>query len=175
MKSNMSSDIRENFDPEIREIEKEIANFFAETGAAFVGRHPHVSTILVYFYLRKKLTQKDLQALTGLSAGSVSKAVRQLVKMNIISQETIAGTHTYIYCMEKVPFVSPRFFFATGKFIGNIEKELKDMKKTLDDNLQEMKDLEGYDRIYGTITQILRLLPLTEAFMTKLEEQLKVQ
>ncbi len=95
--------------------------------------------------------------------------------MNIISQETIPGTHTNVYCMENVPFVSPRFFFATGKFVGNIEKEFKDMKKTLDDNLEEMKELEGYDRIYATITQILRLLPLTEAFMTKLEGQLKVQ
>lgn len=175
MKPNTSSNIQEGFDPEIREMEKQIANFFAEKGAEFIGRHPHVSTILVYFYMRKKLTQKDLRALTGLSAGSVSKAVRQLVEMNVIRKETILGTHSYIYSIGNVPFVSPRFFFATGKFIGNIEEKLKEMKKTLDDNSEQMKELEGYNNIYATITQILRLLPLTEAFMTKLEEQLKVQ
>lgn len=173
MMSKASLDVRETFDLEIREMEKEIANFFADKGAEFVGRHPHVSTVMVYFYIRKTLTQKDLQALTGLSAGSISKAVRQLVKMNMVSQETIPGTHIRIYCMENLPFVSPRFFFATGKFIGKIEKKLKDMKTTLENNSKEMKAIEGYDRIYNTITQILNLLPLTEAFIAKLEEHIK--
>ena len=172
MKDNNSLDL---FDPEIREIEKEIACFFSEKGAESIGRHPHISIILVYFYIRKRLTQKDLRTLTGLSAGSVSKAVRQLVKMNMISQETIPGTHTKIYCMENVPFVSPRFFFVTGKLVGNIEKELNNMKEKLDDSFEEMKEFDIYGRIFSTITRILSLLPLTEAFMTKLEEQLKVQ
>ncbi len=173
MKSKGSLGVRETFNPEIREIEKEIVDFFADKGAEFVGRHPHVSAVMVYFYIRKKLTQKDLRALTALSAGSISKAVRQLVKMNMVSQETIPGTHTKIYCMENLPFVSPRFFFATGKFIGKVEKKLKDMKTTLENNSKEMKVIEGYDRIYNTITQILNLLPLTEAFLAKLEEQIK--
>jgi len=173
MKLGASSDISGSFDPEIRTIEKEIAQFFSEKGSEFVGRHPHVSTVMVYFYVRKKLTQKDLQTLTGLSAGSISKAVRQLVKMNIMQQETIPGTHMNIYSMKHLPFVYPRYFFATGKFVGNIEKKLKDMKKVLEDNSEEMKELEGYTKIYGTIAQILSLLPLTEAFMTKLEEQMK--
>ena len=47
------------------------------------------------------------------------------------------------------------------------------MRKILQDNSKEMKDIEGYDRIYNTITQILDLLPLTDTFMTKLEEQIK--
>lgn len=173
MTSEASLDVGVTFDPEIREIEKEIADFFADKGAEFVGRHPHVSKVMVYFYVRKKLTQKDLQALTGLSAGSISKAIRQLVKMNMVIQETISGTHTRIYSMEKLPFVSPRFFFATGKFIGEVEKKLKDMKTILENNSKVMKAIEGYDRIYNTITQILDLLPLTEAFMVKLEEQMK--
>ena len=173
MNSKMSLIVGEIFDPEIREIEKEIVDFFATKGAEYVGRHPHVSIVMINFYIRNKLTQKDLQVLTGLSAGSVSKAVRQLVKMNMISQETIPGTHTRIYSMGKLPFVSPRFFFATGKFIGKVEEKLKEMRKILQDNSKEMKDIEGYDRIYNTITQILDLLPLTDTFMTKLEEQIK--
>lgn len=173
MKSKVSLDIRETFDPEIRKIEKDIVNFFADKGAEFVGRHPHVSAVMVYFYIRRKLTQKDLRALTGLSAGSISKAVRQLVRMNMVSKETIPGTHTKIYCMENSPFVSPRFFFATGKFIGKVEKKLQGMKTSLENNSKEMEGIEGYDRIYNTITQILSLLPLTETFMTKLEEQMK--
>jgi len=158
------------FDPEIREIEEEIVDFISKKGSEFTGKHPHVSTVMIYFYIRKRLTQRDLQALTGLSAGSVSKAVRQLVDMNMITKDIIAGTHTHIYSMEKIPFISPRFFLATGRYIGNIEEELKEMKKTLDENKGKMKKLEGYDRIYNTITRILGLIPLTEVFMKTLEK-----
>ena len=61
--------------------------------------------------------------------------------------------------MEKSPFVSPRFFLATGRYLGNIEEELK-----------EMKNFEEYDRIYSTITKILNLIPLTDTFMKTLEK-----
>ena len=57
--------------------------------------------------------------------------------------------------MEKSPFVSPRFFLATGRYLGNIEEELKEMKQALDENSEEMKNFEEYDRIYSTITKIL--------------------
>lgn len=173
MKSNKLPKDPHNFDPEIMKIEQEIVRFFTEKASEFVGRHPHVSTVMILFYTRKKLTQKDLQALTGLSAGSISKAVQRLVKMKLIVQDTIPGTHTNIYTMEKVPFVSTRFFLATGRFLGGIEKELKEMKETLDANSEKMKALEGYNRIYDTVTRILRLMPLTEVFMTMLEEELK--
>ena len=43
----------DDFDPEIREIEKEIASFFARKSGEFIGRHRHVSTILVYFNIRQ--------------------------------------------------------------------------------------------------------------------------
>jgi DNA-binding transcriptional regulator GbsR (MarR family) len=167
-----SNDASSAFDPEIRKIEEEIVDFFSKKGSEFIGRHPHVSMVMIYFYIRRRLTQRDLQALTGLSAGSVSKAVRQLIEMNMITKETIAGTHTHIYTMDKSPFISPRFFLATGRYIGNIEEELKEMKKTLDENKEEMKKLEGYDRIYNTITRILGLIPLTEVFMKTLEKGL---
>ena len=162
-----------DFDPKIREIETEIAKFIAEKAYKYTARHPHISTILVYFYTRKKLTQRNLQALTGLSAGSISKAVRQLVNMNIVVKETIPGTHTNIYIMERYPFSSPRFYLSTGKFLGKIETELKGMKQILDENVKEMKNIESYYKIYATITQILRLIPLTDSFMIKLDEKLK--
>ncbi len=160
------------FDPEIRKIEEEIVDFISKKGSEFTGKHPHVTIVMIYFYIRKRLTQRDLHALTGLSAGSVSKAVKQLIDMNMITKDIIFGTHTHIYSMEKMPFISPRFFLATGRYIGNIEEELKEMKKTLDENKERMKELEEYDRIYNTITRILRLIPLTEVFMKILEKGL---
>ena len=174
MTADKLSEDPHGFDPKIRDIETEIARFFAKTAFEYTARHPHISTVLVYFYTRKKLTQRNLQTLTGLSAGSISKAVRQLVKMNIIVKDTIPGTHTNIYVMEQFPFSSPRFFMSTGKFLGNIETELTEMKKILDENMEQMKKIENYDKIYAKITQILGLIPLTDSFMKKLDEKLKV-
>jgi DNA-binding transcriptional regulator GbsR (MarR family) len=161
------------FDPEIRAIEKEIVKFFATKGSEFTGRHPITSKVMIYFYIRKTLTQHDLQILTGFSAGTISKAVRQLLNMNIITKETIPGTHKHIYKMEKLPFISPRYFLMTENVMDNRIRELEEMKKTLDDNREEMKMFEAYHKSYEIVTQLLRLLPTISSFLENIEEELK--
>lgn len=161
------------FDPDIREIEREIVEFFAAKSSEFTGRHPIVSTVMTYFYTRKNLTQRDLQILTGFSAGTISKAVRQLLEMNVITKETIPGTHKHIYKMEKLPFISPRYFLRTESLMEEKIRELEEIQKTLDDNAEEMKNCEAHQQIYATVTQLLNLLPSISVFMEKLEEELK--
>ncbi|PVX27861.1 MAG: hypothetical protein CW716_00130, partial [Candidatus Bathyarchaeum sp.] len=147
------------FDPEIREIEKEVVDFFATKGSEFTGRHPIISTVMTYFYIRKNLTQQDLQILTGYSAGTISKAVRQLIKMNMITKETIPGTHKHLYKMEKLPIISPSYFLRTENVMDKKIVELKEMKKVLDDNADQMKKFETYQNSYTAVTQLLKLLP----------------
>ncbi len=175
----MSTDKRlqdtSNFDPEIRAIEKEIVEFFATKASEFTGRHPITSKVMTYFYIRKELTQHDLQTLTGFSAGTISKAVHKLLKMNIITKETIPGTHKHIYKMEKLPFISPRYFLMTESVMDNTIMELEKMKKTLDDNREEMKRFETYHKSYETVTQLLRLLPTVSFFLENIEEELKTK
>jgi DNA-binding transcriptional regulator GbsR (MarR family) len=161
------------FDPEIRVIEKEIVDFFSTKASEFTGRHPITSRIMTYFYIRKELTQHDLQVLTGFSAGTISKAVRKLLKMNIIVKETIPETHKHIYKMEKLPFISPRYFLMTESIMDDIIRELEEMKKTLDTNREEMKKFETYHKSYETVTQLLRLLPTISVFLENIEEELK--
>lgn len=105
MKAENSLQDSHGFDPEIREIEREIVEFFAEKASEFTGRHPILSKIMTYFNIRKNLTQRDLKILTGFSVGTISKYTRQLLKMNIITKETIPGTHKHIYNMEELPFI----------------------------------------------------------------------
>ena len=161
------------FDPEIREIEKEIVEFFVAKSSEFTGRHPIISKVMTYFFTRKNLTQRDLQILTGFSAGTISKSVRQLLEMNMITKETIQGTHKHIYKMEKLPFISPRYFLRTESLMEEKIRELEKVKKTLDDNAKELKNFETYHKSYATVTQLLRLLPSVSVFMEKLEEELK--
>jgi DNA-binding transcriptional regulator GbsR (MarR family) len=161
------------FDAEIRAIEKEIVEFFATKASEFTGRHPIISKVMVYFYIRKELTQHDLQVLAGFSAGTISKSVRKLLKMNMITKEIIPGTHKHIYKMEKLPFISPRYFLMTERLMGDIIRELEEMKKTLEANREEMKSYETYHKSYETVTQLLRLLPAISVFLENIEEELK--
>lgn len=172
----MSSDTCQDphdFDPEIREIEKETIEFFAKTASEYTGRHLMVSTVMTYFYIRRNLTQQDLQTLTGFSAGTISKVVRQLLKMNIIIKETIPGTHKHLYKMEKLPFISPRYFLRTEIIMEEKIGELEKMKRILEDNREEMENFETYNKSYSTIKQLLRLLPSFSSFLEQIDEELK--
>ncbi|MCW4015150.1 MAG: hypothetical protein NWF06_02155 [Candidatus Bathyarchaeota archaeon] len=161
--------------PEIREIEKEIIEFFAAKALEFTGRHIIISKVMTYFYIRKNLTQQELQKLTGFSAGTISKSVRQLLKMNIIAKEMVPGTHKHSYKMEKLPFISPRYFLRTESIMDEQILELEKMKKTLEANREEMENFEAYQKSCTTINQLLKLLPNVSGFIEEIEEELKKQ
>jgi len=160
------------FHPEIRQIEQEIVAFFAEKTPEYTGRHPIVSAVMAYFYIRRSLTQQDLRKLTGFSAGAISKAVRQLVDINMIAREMIPGTHTHVYKMETLPFRSPSYLLQTEKTLEKLHKELKEMKDTLDVHSDEMRTFEGYSKVYGVITQLLQLISNVPRFMALIEDEL---
>jgi DNA-binding transcriptional regulator GbsR (MarR family) len=160
------------FDPEIRQIEREIVEFFVEKTPEYTGRHPIVAAVMAYFYIRRSLTQQELRRLTGFSAGAISKAVRQLVDINMITREMVPGTHTHIYKMETLPFRSPSYFLQTQKNLENLHKELKEMKTTLDASSDQMCDLEGYQKIYAIVTQLIELISGVPKFMALIEEEL---
>ena len=172
MITNKNNPDIKGFDPKIREIEREIAEFFAAKSSEYIGRNPIISKIMTYFSIRKKLTQKELQQLTGFSAGTISKAVHQLLEMNVITKGTIPGTHKHVYKMEKLPFVSPQYFLRTESAMEKKILELVEIKKTLEAHKDEMENFESYQKIYKTVTQLLQILPSISGFMDKLEEQL---
>jgi DNA-binding transcriptional regulator GbsR (MarR family) len=160
-------------DPEIRRIEQEIVGFFAEKTPEYTGRHPIVSAVMAYFYIRRSLTQQDLRRLTGFSAGAISNAVRQLVDINMISREMIPGTHTHRYKMETLPFRSPSYFLQTKQNLEKIHNELKDLKDALDTNRVEMQNIEGYQRVHAVVTQVIALISNVPKFMALIEKELE--
>jgi len=172
MAPNKTSQDLHGFDPEIRQIEQEIVEFFAEKSLEFIGRHPIIATVLTYFDIRRRLTQQDLQNLTGFSAGTISRSVRQLVDMNVITKETIPGTHKHIYRMEKLPFTSARYIFRAEKLFEEMETELKEMKDMLHTHAEEMKDLKGYQKTYTTITKLLELISTMPTFIALIDEEI---
>jgi DNA-binding transcriptional regulator GbsR (MarR family) len=161
------------FHPELRRIEQDIVDFFAEKSPQYTGRNPIIATILAYFYTRKQLTQKELRTLTKFSAGTISTALRQLVEMNFIKKELIAGTHKHIYTMDKLPFRSPSYFMKTENVLEKQRKELEEIKEALEFKAEEMQHLEDYQNIYAITMQLIEVLAKVPVFMALIEKEMK--
>jgi len=153
----------EEFDPEIRRMEKDIVTFFREKGAEFGGKDPIFMTILAYFYIREKLTQQDLRDLTGFSAGTVSKVIRQLLQFNLITKATIPGTHKHLYAMEQLPVAFSQFYLPASRVLSKSENELKQMKEELTVHAQEMQSIKGFNEVLAAVSLMLRSVPLALA------------
>jgi hypothetical protein len=74
--------------------------------------------------------------------------------------------------METLPFRSPSYLLQTEKTLEELHKELKEMKDMLDAHGDEMRNLEGYQRVYVIITQLLELISSVPRFMALIEEEL---
>ncbi len=156
------------FDPEIRRMEKDIVTFFKEKGAEFGGKDPIFMTILAYFYIREKLTQQDLRDLTGFSAGTVSKVIRQLLQFNLITKATIPGTHKHLYTMEQLPVAFSQFYLPASRALLKSEDELKRMKRELKAHAQEMEGVEGFNEVLAAVNLLLRSVPLALAIFAEI-------
>ena len=169
MRSNPNNNDPQGFDKEIIEIEKEILDFLVNVMINASGRDPILSKVMTFFFTRKVLTQQDLQVLTNFSAGTISKTVRQLKDMKIITQEMIPGTHKHIYIMEKLPYGSPSYIMNTEQMMGGMFDDLQKMKNTLDSYKEKMQELEGFDKVYSIISQLLGIMTTVPQFMKILE------
>ncbi|UYP44589.1 hypothetical protein NEF87_000874 [Candidatus Lokiarchaeum ossiferum] len=173
MNSNKIEQDPHGFDPEIVQIEKDLLDFLEDGMVNVSGRDPIVSKVMSTFYTRKELTQQDLQKLTKYSAGTISKTVRQLIDMKVIVKELIPGTHKHIYKMEKLPYGSPAYILSSGKMIEGVSDELKMILDELEKNKENMKDLEGFNRVYSITSQLATLMTSVPKFMAILENELR--
>ena len=159
------------FDPEIRQIEKNIVTFFKEKGAEFGGKDPMFMTILAYFYIRERLTQQSLQDLSGFSAGAVSKVLRQLVQINLITKRIILGTHKHLYTMEQPSVVFSQFFLPARRILLETEGELKQMKADLIAHAPEMREIKSFNIVFAATTQLLQSVSLALTLIAKMKEE----
>jgi DNA-binding transcriptional regulator GbsR (MarR family) len=159
------------FDPEIRQIEKEIVTFFKEKGAEFGGKDPMFMTILAYFYVRERLTQQDLQDLTGFSAGTVSKVLRQLIEINIITKRMIPGTHKHLYTMYQPSAVFSQLYLPAGRILLEYENKLKQMKAHLIAHSSQMERSKSFREILAAVTLLQRLVNLVFTLVAAMKEE----
>jgi DNA-binding transcriptional regulator GbsR (MarR family) len=173
MTSDTNQQDPHGFDPDIVHIERDLMDFLVDGMVNVSGRDPIVSKVMTVFYTRKELTQQDLQILTNYSAGTISKTVRQLIEMNIITKDIIPGTHKHIYKMEKLPYGSPSYIMSAGQMMEGMTDELKKMEEILEKYREEMKDLEGFDKVFSIISQLNGVMTRVPRFLKILEKELE--
>ncbi len=175
MITKIARDNLKGFDSEIRQIERDIVTFFKEKGVEFGGKDPMFMTILAYFYVRERLTQQDLQDLSGFSAGTVSKVLRQLVEINVVTKGIIPGTHKHLYIMDQPSAVFSQFFLPAGKILLKCEDELKETKAHLIARASEMRGIESFSEMLAAVTLLQRSVHLVFALIAEMKKEAEKQ
>lgn len=143
------------FDDPIIAIEKEVIDFLLE-GIIREDRKSE-QLILVYFITRGKLTQKEIQTLTQLSAGTVSQILNQMIEDKAIVQLHInkAISNEYFYTMESI---SHMMFSRNINLLSQLlewKPQFLRMKSRLNAQNNRLLLEPGYFAIYSIIDKIL--------------------
>jgi len=150
------------FKGKILEYENLIVNAYLE----YFGTsqfHPKSSKIICYFLIHRKLTQKQLQELTGYSVGTISSYLSLLENKGFLKKRMIPGTHTMQY------FIPGSLIQYINILRENTLKEnakAKDFFKSIKMKLNEllMQNLKGFDLIHSSVNEILNFLEIRERF-----------
>ncbi|MBD3198305.1 MAG: hypothetical protein GF317_24865 [Candidatus Lokiarchaeota archaeon] len=159
--------INTEFNDELKAVEDEIIDFFRyESVYSILNEFSLI--IVVYFMIRKVLTQKKLRILTGLSLGKVSEVLNHLLKVGHI-QKVDKEKYTEI-----IPETFKRKILYSMTFIKNSfiksgilsfneilkwEAQFKKMETYLLSNRELLEKLNGYNKILKSIQNYLALLP----------------
>ena len=147
---------------EINKLETKIIDFFINININY-GRDPIQAAILSNFYLRRELTQKQLQLLTGYSAGAISQVLNELVNRKIIDEYRPKGRAPFRYFLPNIPeFVARSFMGATELYLENEEKFQKvwDDMKEFPKELHEEKQYIGLNEYFSNFFKVLPVYKL---------------
>jgi DNA-binding transcriptional regulator GbsR (MarR family) len=146
--------------PQIRAIELEIVKFYTETIPKFNQRNPILSAITAYFLVRRKLTQSELQQLSGYSAGMVSECIRDLLEMKMITKETLPKSHTHQYIMKEVPYTSINLLLSMETQFDQVYQDLKSLQLKAESLSEFTKKTPKYSHINSILSQLITVVSL---------------
>lgn len=157
------------FIPEIKEIEKEMIQYLVQS-PLFFSRSIVSKTLISYFITRKSLTQEEIYNLTGISRGKISQELNKLIQNGFIEAKPRSSvTKPIIYTMDDV---ETAFLKDTITILNNSmswEKKLKQIQSELEDNQQELKKLEGYNKVLKFLNYMLPLMKYSKEKLNELE------
>ncbi len=157
-------------DPEIKQIEDEIIDYFLYN-SAYSTLDELINRVYIYFFTRKVLTQKKIRYLTGLSLGKISQIVKFLIsngsieKLNKNENRTIIPAdmmRQQIYTMISIQHSFFKSGLASGKKILKNKIRFQELTSELVAYESEFKTLNGYDNVLEVLKNYLRLFMIFE-------------
>jgi DNA-binding transcriptional regulator GbsR (MarR family) len=170
--------IDEIYDPEIKQIEDEIIDFF-QYESQYSTLEPLSLVVYVYFLLRKVLTQKKLRELTGLSLGKISQIINSQIEKEMIDKLNKKNYKSIIPADKKrqeiyaINSIRSSFFKSSIKSHDNIllsKQKFEKLRKELKTNASELKKLNGYEIILENVENYFNLLAVFEQAIEVFEE-----
>lgn len=172
----------------LREYEKRIVDFFVESGEV-KGVNSKFSEIFGYFITRQQLTQKQLQDLTGFSAGTISQILNQLTAVGMLRRSNIPGTHKKQYeiiefgskMADSISGLFEEYFKRRQRFSKGIKRDLKSIEQKIE-ILQKQGDtlgikenaiLEKIKRIRAFIFEFDQIIPIMEHASQRFKEEME--
>jgi len=157
----------EILDPKIKEIEDQVIQFLVTN---LFYRYTHYSaTILAYFLTRKGLTQKNLQKLTGFSAGKISEELNRFIKIGYIERKK-SNKGQYIYNMPEIGQFFRNIFFGVKQKMVKWEKRIKEIRDELIVEQKDLRNLNGYYKITEAINLFVPIFDIYNTFMEQLDD-----
>ncbi|NHI94230.1 MAG: MarR family transcriptional regulator [Candidatus Lokiarchaeota archaeon] len=144
---------------EINKMENKIIEFFINTNINY-GRDPIKATVLSNFYFRHELTQKQLQTLTGFSAGAISQVLKELVERKIIDEYKPKGRVPYRYILPKMPEFVARTFMGSTELYLKKEKEFQKVWEDIKKFPEELHENSLYIGLNTYFTNFFKVLPV---------------
>ena len=178
----------------LREYEKRLVSFFVKSGK-IKKINSKFSTIFGYFYIRRRLTQTQLQNLTGFSAGTISQILNQLIAIRMVRRHNIPGSREKQY--ELIPLglqiMGPTsnimqelkgYIKGIEDFLDGIDGDLKRIKQRVNslqeqggsnvkDQLEKRAIPEGIQRIRAFIRDFALTIPVFERLTNIIEVEMR--
>ncbi|TFG21817.1 MAG: MarR family transcriptional regulator [Promethearchaeota archaeon] len=157
------------FDPEIKIIEDDLVEFFTYT-PMFFGKQELFSEVFAYFITRKKLSQKNLRKLTGLSAGKISQEINNLLELGIIRIVEKSEKGELIYQMDSVSLSFLKISYNILSEYIVWKNKLGKIHSELESNKEQLKKLNGFNEIYHSVNLFLKITPIYENLYYAIEK-----
>lgn len=140
----------------IREIEKQIIDFFVKIGE---NRYltPKFSMIFGYLIIHQTLSQSELSKLTGYSIATISNTLRLMLSLNLANKRLKPNSHEYEYYLfsdnrSSTPQSSKFKLESVQKALDFFSRKKQELE---DSNLSERK---GYMLLHQRIEELFKFL-----------------
>ena len=151
------------FEGKLKEFEQILIEFIIDSGRA-KSVEPTLQMVLGYIAIHRKLTQEQLIDLTQLSSGTISKKLREILRLGIIKKEKIPKTNKSIY------IIAPEAIGSAADTTWEEFTEITEFLKGKQDEIGKYKEKKGSKLLSGRITELLKTFEAMENIWSDIKE-----